>query len=115
MLVTSARAGSGKTTVATHLAAAAAAGGHARVLLIEADLRRPRLAALLGLPPDNGLSKLLESAESLAQIISDQVFPIPLGGSSNGSGPTGARSWPSTRYPPGPRLPTQASSLTPIG
>jgi polysaccharide biosynthesis transport protein len=89
VLVTSARAGSGKTTVATHLAAAAAAGGHARVLLIEADLRRPRLAALLGLPPDNGLSKLLESADSLGQMVSDQVIPITLGGGSNGSGPDG--------------------------
>jgi Mrp family chromosome partitioning ATPase len=89
VLVTSARAGSGKTTVATHLAAAAAAGGHARVLLIEADLRRPRLAALLGLPPDNGLSKLLESADPLGKTVSDHVFPIPLGGGSNGSGPNG--------------------------
>jgi Mrp family chromosome partitioning ATPase len=89
VLVTSARAGSGKTTVATHLAAAAAAGGHARVLLIEADLRRPRLAALLGLPPEEGLSKLLESADPLGQTVSDQVFRISLAGGSNGSGPNG--------------------------
>ena len=89
VLVTSAREGSGKTTVATHLAAAAAAGGHARVLLIEADLRRPRLAALLGLPPDDGLSDLLESAGPSGESPWDHVFRIPLGGGSNGSGPNG--------------------------
>jgi polysaccharide biosynthesis transport protein len=85
VLVTSARADSGKTTVATHLAAAAA-GGHARVLLIEADLRRPRLAALLGLPPDIGLSRLLESEGPLEESAWDDVIPIPLGAGSNGSG-----------------------------
>ena len=87
VLVTSARSGSGKTTVAAHLAAAAAAGGHARVLLIEADLRRPGLAALLGLPGVNGLSQLLQSKDPLGPEVRDYVFEIPMGGGPNGFGP----------------------------
>jgi capsular exopolysaccharide synthesis family protein len=65
VLLTSAGAGSGKTTVALHLAAAAAAATDGRVLLIEADLRRPRLAELLGLPAERGLSSTLESGDDL--------------------------------------------------
>ena len=58
LLVTSPDAESGKTTIALHLAAAAAAAG-SRVLLVEADLRRPRLGKLLGLESDEGLSTML--------------------------------------------------------
>ena len=62
VLVTSPGPGSGKTTVALHLAAAAAAGMRSKVFLVEADLRRPRLATLLGLGSERGLSTVLESA-----------------------------------------------------
>ena len=110
VLVTSARAGSGKTTVATHLAAAAAAGGQARVLLIEADLRRPRLAAILGLPPDDGLSRLLESSDPVGQRASDHVFEIRLGGSSNGYGPNGRAELSFDALPAGPQ-PDEPSEL----
>jgi polysaccharide biosynthesis transport protein len=47
--VSSAVAGDGKSTVALHLAATAAAVGQ-RVLLVDADLRCPQLHAKLGLP-----------------------------------------------------------------
>ena len=103
VLVTSAMEGSGKTTVATHLAAAAAAGGQARVLLIEADLRRPRLAALLGLPPDGGLSKLLVSADPFGRgDYWEHIVRIPLAGGSNGSGPSGAAALGFDALPAGP-------------
>jgi capsular exopolysaccharide synthesis family protein len=50
--VTSAVAGDGKTIVAVNLAASLARG--ARVLLVDADLRRPKVGATLGLSPDKG-------------------------------------------------------------
>jgi receptor protein-tyrosine kinase len=58
VLITSASPGDGKSTVALHLAAAAAGTG-TRVLLIEADLRHPTLAARIGARPHLGLSQLL--------------------------------------------------------
>ena len=50
LLVASAAPGDGKTTVARHLAGAAARMG-ARVLLMEADLRRPTVAPQLDIAP----------------------------------------------------------------
>lgn len=49
ILVTSPDAGEGKTTVATNLARSVAAGGK-RVILIEADLRRPAVVSQIGDP-----------------------------------------------------------------
>jgi Mrp family chromosome partitioning ATPase len=51
VLVTSALDGDGKSTVAVNLAAALAESGQSRVLLLEADVRRPGLAKLLCLRP----------------------------------------------------------------
>jgi Mrp family chromosome partitioning ATPase/capsular polysaccharide biosynthesis protein len=87
VVVTSAREGSGKTTVTAHLAAALAAGGLANVLLVEADLRRPRLAALLKLPRDRGLSTLLQCAEPFGPEFSQHAFRIPLPSGTNGAEP----------------------------
>jgi len=56
--ITSAVAGDGKTTVAMHLAQAAAMMGQ-RVLLVDANLRTPHLHALLGVSNTKGLSELL--------------------------------------------------------
>jgi len=58
LLVASAAPGDGKTTVARHLAAAAAKMG-SRVLLLEADLRRPTVAEQLALRSGPGLSDVL--------------------------------------------------------
>jgi polysaccharide biosynthesis transport protein len=60
LVITSALAGEGKSTLALGLAVSAARL-HQRVLLIDADLRRPTLHKLLSLPNDRGLSSLLSS------------------------------------------------------
>ena len=56
--VTSAGPGEGKTTVAANLAQAAAETGR-RVLLVDGDLRKPRLHKVFNAPNDWGLSDLL--------------------------------------------------------
>jgi tyrosine-protein kinase len=58
LMIASAAPGDGKTTIARHLATAAAQVG-SRVLLLEVDLRRPTLSRQLGLPPGRGLSDVL--------------------------------------------------------
>lgn len=73
VLVTSAQLGDGKTTVAWNLAAAAARSGSS-VLLIEADLRRPRLAANGTLSRRTGLSTLLAGMNELDEVI--QTVPL---------------------------------------
>jgi receptor protein-tyrosine kinase len=63
-LVVSAAPRDGKTTVALHLASAAARNGSV-VLLVEADLRRPVLAQQLDVQPAPGLSDVLTGELSL--------------------------------------------------
>jgi non-specific protein-tyrosine kinase len=58
LLVTSSQEGDGKTTVATNLAVVLAQAGQ-RVLLVEADLRRPSLHEVFELPNRVGLTSLL--------------------------------------------------------
>ena len=64
LLVASAAPGDGKTTIARHLAGAAARVG-SRVLLIEADLRRPTLAQQLDVQSGPGLADVLIGAVML--------------------------------------------------
>ncbi len=61
VLVTSAASGDGKTTIVQDLAEAAASMG-SRVLIVEADLRRPSIATRLGVRPAPGLTEVLISA-----------------------------------------------------
>ena len=60
IMITSALAGEGKSTLALGLALSAARL-HQRGLLIDADLRHPNLHQMLNLPNEQGLSTLLES------------------------------------------------------
>ncbi|HEY9299012.1 MAG TPA: polysaccharide biosynthesis tyrosine autokinase, partial [Phormidium sp.] len=72
LVITSSLAGEGKSAIALGLAISAARL-HQRVLLIDADLRRPSLHKELNLPNDQGLSTLLTSDVSLRDEGSIQV------------------------------------------
>ena len=83
LLVSSAVAGDGKSTVALHLAATAAAVGQ-RVLLVDADLRCPQLHAKLGLPNVRGLADAISTDISLNDAIQrapseDNLFILTAG------------------------------------
>jgi succinoglycan biosynthesis transport protein ExoP len=74
LLITSAVGNEGKTTTAAHLGLALSEMG-ASALLIEADLRRPRLAAYMGL--DSAGQRGLTDAVIGAATISDVILPAP--------------------------------------
>jgi capsular exopolysaccharide synthesis family protein len=80
ILVCSTQPQEGKTTVATHLALVAARAGE-RVLLVDADLRRPRLHTLFEIPIEGGFADLLEGRAALA----DVAHPFDLGADSRGA------------------------------
>jgi receptor protein-tyrosine kinase len=69
VLVTSAVAGEGKTTVASNLARAAGALPGSRTLLIEADLRKGDLAGVLGVEQSPGLVQALSGEIDLHSAI----------------------------------------------
>jgi non-specific protein-tyrosine kinase len=60
LLVTSAASGEGKTVTAANLAVVFAQAGR-RVLLVDADLRKPGVHLVLDLPNEHGLTSLLRS------------------------------------------------------
>jgi len=68
LLVTSSNPGEGKTTTAYTLAQNFAQLGK-RVLLIDGDLRNPRLGKLLGQRSDGGLSSVLSGTDPLPKVI----------------------------------------------
>ncbi|NJO94600.1 MAG: polysaccharide biosynthesis tyrosine autokinase, partial [Hydrococcus sp. RM1_1_31] len=68
MVVSSAEPGDGKSTVSTNLAQAAAAMGQ-RVLLVDADLRRPQVHHRLGISNEQGLSNILATGLALEEAI----------------------------------------------
>jgi capsular exopolysaccharide synthesis family protein len=81
VLITAPGVAVGKTTVAFNLAAVAAATG-AKVLLLEADIRKPALAGMLNLPSSRGLTDLLCGK---ADRLSDVAQEIPVTSHVNGS------------------------------
>ncbi|PYX69552.1 MAG: hypothetical protein DMG78_21660 [Acidobacteria bacterium] len=83
IIVTSALPQEGKTTTSINTAVVLAQKG-VRVLLIDADLRRPSIHKTLGMGPHSGLSNVLTGSTTLEQAISDttilpNLFVLPAG------------------------------------
>lgn len=74
MLVTSAQPLEGKTTTACNIAMALAYGG-ARVLLVDADMRRPGLHRPLRLKNDRGLAQVLSGQVRVRDVIQRTIDP----------------------------------------
>ncbi len=68
ILVTSSQAGEGKTTIAVCLARLMALGGQ-KVVLIDADCRRPRVHDTVGVDVEPGLVDVLHGRESVNRVI----------------------------------------------
>ena len=77
LLLTSAVSGEGKTLLAANLGIAFAQAGH-RVVLVDADLRRPRLGRLLGLEPAPGMSELLSPNVPESELLSGDLLEATL-------------------------------------
>ena len=67
--ITSAFPGEGKTTCAINLAIVTSMSLGRRVLLIDCDLRRPKIHPALGLKPETGLAEVLAGASSIDDAI----------------------------------------------
>lgn len=88
LAVTSSLAGEGKSTVAANLASALAETG-ASVLLVDADLRRPAVAGILGLEGGVGLTTVLAGQADVADVVQEW-------------GPAGLQVLPAGAVPPNP-------------
>ncbi len=82
LVVTSSVAGEGKSTTTVNLAVVAAETGR-KVLIIEADLRRPRVAVYLGLEQAVGLTNVLAGQVTIADVLqpwgTDGLMVMPCG------------------------------------
>lgn len=89
VMVTSALPAEGKTLTATNLALTLSESYQRRVLLVDGDLRRPRMRDMFGLPPSEGLTDSLAApmegklpvhqvSSTLWVLTSGRVLPDPM-------------------------------------
>lgn len=80
--VTSPTSGDGKTTTASNLAITLARSGN-RVILVDADLRRPRIHNEFNIPNDEGFTSILlgqaSAQETFHEVGIDNLFVMPSG------------------------------------
>jgi capsular exopolysaccharide synthesis family protein len=80
---TSSQSGEGKTTTAVNAALALGKGGRNRVVLVDADLRRPGVAQMLGLRANKGLVDIVAGRASLDDCLwrfgADELYVLPAG------------------------------------
>ena len=70
-LVTSANRGEGKSTVASHLALTVARFRGKKSLIVDADLRRPKLHQIFNVPKEPGLLECLEGKADPLEVVQD--------------------------------------------
>jgi capsular exopolysaccharide synthesis family protein len=76
ILVSSPASGDGKSITATNTAAALSLKSDARVLLVDADFRKPAIHTQLGLPEAPGLAEVLKGASRVEDaLVRTQEFP----------------------------------------
>ncbi len=75
LMVTSLEPGDGKTSLATNLAIVLAQLGTGEVLLVDGDMRRPRLHELLEVPQAPGLSTFLTGQAELEAVVRPTSIP----------------------------------------
>lgn len=88
ILVTSSLPGEGKSTVARSLALAYVEAGE-RVLVIDADLRRPAMTSAFGVQAQTGVAQVLHSKVSLADAAVAVTLAAPSEARMNGAGRNG--------------------------
>ncbi len=89
-MLTSSRQGEGKTVSSCNLALTIAKESPDRAVLIDCDLRRPRVHAYLGLDRSPGLTELLRGQAQIDDVLRPTLLPnlmvIPCGAPTNQSG-----------------------------
>jgi capsular exopolysaccharide synthesis family protein len=76
VVVSGTRAGDGKTITSINIAASLALKEGTSVLLVDADMRRPRIADLLGIPQEPGLAEVLSGQAGFDQaLVRAEQFP----------------------------------------
>jgi protein-tyrosine kinase len=82
IMTASALPGEGKSLTAVNLALTLSESYHKRVLIIDADLRRPTVQRIFGLPPIAGLNEGLKAKQDQPMVVtsvSDRLMVLPAG------------------------------------
>jgi capsular exopolysaccharide synthesis family protein len=74
-MLTSSNRGEGKSTISANLAMTISQFPKKKVLLIDADLRRPRVHHVFGVPRDGGLRECLESSIDPMTVVKETELP----------------------------------------